>query len=181
MYNKNQIASILIMVQDQKFATHSEWLRNVTAQMEHTGALEKAWNGEIGKFNPDTPDALAWIDNSRWLVTCPFCGNKEGVDPNEAILFCMNCDMLDNNYMALPVVFPDKPTASLIEAVLLERPVTFVPAPTKYERIVRQTPIIFKEINGQLLGLGRCWTPNQSIEDLHAEQDELISAWRNDQ
>lgn len=178
MFTKDQIASILIMVEDQKQSSHSEWLRNLTAQMEAVGSLEKAWNGRVEKTSGDIPDVFAWISQSRWLATCPFCNSQEGVDPIEKIFFCMNCDMVDNGYSALPVIFPDPETIAQITAVLLERPVKFIPAPTRYERIIRQVPIIYKEINGKTLGLGRSWTPDQTVEDLHAEQDDLIALWK---
>ena len=178
VFVKEQIVSVLIMCEDRKAKSHKEWLLNKTAQMENLGALEQAWTGEIGKANENLPDVEAFIDQSRWLARCPFCGGVEGTGPEEKIFYCMTCGMGDNNYMALPVVFPEPDTIAKIQAVLLERPVNYPPAPTRYERVVRQTPVIGIDINGQLLGLGRSWQPGQTIEDLHAEQDTAIVEWK---
>lgn len=178
MFVVDQIASVLIMCQDKKFKSHREWILNITARMEQAGSLESAWDGRVGKLNPELADLLAEVEQSRWLAQCPYCASFEGVAPEEKIFFCMVCGMSENDHMALPVVFPEPNMIAQIQAALIERPVHFIPAGTRYERVVRQTPLINVFVDGQSRGLGRNWQPNQTVQDLRTEQDMAIEAWK---
>lgn len=151
---------------------------NLTAKMEQSGALEKAWDGRVEKTKADQPDLLAEIEQSRWLAQCPYCASYEGVAPEEKIFFCMTCGMSENDYAALPVVFPEPDMIAKIQAALVERPVLFIPAGSRYERVVRQSPLVSVFVDGVPRGLGRNWKPNQTVEDLHTEQDLVLEAWK---
>lgn len=167
------IAGAALLAQDKHFKTHEEWVRNLSAKMHRDGNLEKAWDGRI-KGEP----VKAYIESSRWLAKCPYCTRAEGVEPTEKFLFCFGCNMLDNDYQAVPVEFPEENLKNQIIAVLMERPMKPIGGPTKYERIVRMQPRIVIERNGRRFGLGRNWWHEQSVDDLRAEQDELIARWK---
>jgi hypothetical protein len=55
----------------------------------------------------------------------------------------------------------------------------YIPAATRYERVVRQAPLINVLVNGQSVGLARNWKPWQTIQDLHEEQDAAVEAWQD--
>jgi hypothetical protein len=168
----NIIAPARLLARDHHFNSHAEWIRNFSAQMENHGTLERAWNGKVrGDVIP------AWIDSSRWVATCPFCGRLEAVDPDEKIFFCFNCNMLDNEYEAMPVEFPDEQKINTIMALLMERPMRSIGGPTQYERIARMQPLIAVEIGGRRFTLGRTWHWSQSLDDLKAEQDSPIRSF----
>jgi hypothetical protein len=167
------IAPASLLAKDRHFNTHAEWVRSHSAKASANGTLEKAWNGKIkGK------SAKAYIESSRWLANCPYCGRPEAVDPNEKFMFCFSCNMEANDYEAAPVEFPDIKTVNEITAALMERPMKYLGGPTKYERIVRMQPLIVIERDGKRFGLGRNWDADQTVEDLHEEQDELIRIWK---
>ncbi len=167
------IAPASMLANDKHFSSHAEWLRNLSAKMAAAGDLEKAWNGQV-RGEP----VKACIDSSRWVAFCPYCENAEAVDPIERIFFCFRCNMLENEYEAIPVEFPEAKLLNEIVAVLMERPMIQRGGPTRYERITRMQPVIYIDVNGQRFGLGRAWHHSQSVEDLRAEQDDPIREWK---
>lgn len=169
----NVIAPASMLAKGKRFATHGEWIRNISSQMARTGDLEVAWNGSI-KGEP----VKACIDSSRWVAFCPYCNGAEAVDPQEKIFFCFKCNMFDNDHAALPVEFPDARTIKKIVAVLMERPMKQAGGPTEYERITRLVPLIYIEVGGRRLGLGRAWHWSQSSDDLQLEQEDAIKAYK---
>lgn len=170
------IAPASMLAQDKHFSTHAEWIRNFSAKLHAEGLLEIAWNGQI-----HGEPVKACIDSSRWVAFCPYCESAEAVDPVEKIFFCFHCNMLDNNYEALPVEFPEVKLMNEIIATLMERPMIQRGGPTRYERITRMLPVIHIDVNGQRFGLGRAWHHSQSVEDLRAEQDVPIHEWKEGQ
>lgn len=174
--NNDIIASASLLANDKHFRTHAEWVRNFSAELHKKGSLEKPWNGSV-KGRP----VPACIDSSRWIAYCPYCGKPEAVDIDEKFFFCFTCNMVENDYEAVPVQFPDAKTISEIVAVLMERPVKVTGGPTKYERIVRMRPVIGIERDEKRYGLGRDWHFSQTVDDLHREQDDLIRLWKERQ
>lgn len=167
------IAPASMLAKDKHFQTHVEWLRNISALMHKEGSLEKPWDGRV-----QGEAVKACIDNSRWVAFCPHCKNAEAVDPKEKVFFCFRCNMVDNEYQALPVEFPETKLMNEIIAVLQERPVLPGFGPTQYERICRTKPAITLEIDGRRFGLTRSWHYSQTVDDLRKEQDEPIKAWK---
>jgi hypothetical protein len=170
------IAPASMLAKDKHFASHTEWIRNLSAKMAASGDLEKAWDGGV-----HGEPVKACIDSSRWVAFCPYCASAEAVDPVEKVFFCFHCNMLENDYQALPVEFPEAGLQAQVIAALMERPMIQRGGPTRYERITRMLPVIFLDMNGQRFGLGRSWHFSQTIEDLRAEQDEAIRAWKEGQ
>lgn len=170
------IATASMLANDKHFKTHAEWIRNFSAEMQAKGTLEKAWDGKV-----NGEPVKACIDASRWIAFCPYCDHAEAVDPVERVFFCFNCNMIENEYQALPVEFPEVNLINEIIAVLMERPMKQTGGPTRYERVTRMRPMIVVEKNGKRFGLSRSWHWSQSIDDLRAEQDEPIKYWKEKQ
>ena len=89
--------------------------------------------------------------------------------------------MLENDYEARPVEFPEESLKNQIIATLMERPMKNMGGPTKYERIIRMRPMIAIDLNGKRMGLGRDWWHEQTVDDLRREQDDLIAQWKEQQ
>ena len=77
----------------------------------------------LGK-KPDwrsTGNVYAFVYNSLWVATCPFCPEQIIVEPGYPF-YCPNCLMYSNNGKAMDVVFPENNKRKIIEALLVMRP-----------------------------------------------------------
>jgi hypothetical protein len=166
------IAPASMLAKDKHYNTHGEWIRNTSAKMQASGDLEKAWNGTV-----KGEAVKACIANSSWVAYCPYCKSAEAVDPQEKIFFCFRCNMLENDYSALPVDFPEPAMMAEIIAVLMERPMLQGHGPTRYERIIRMRPAIAIQIDGKRFGLGRAWHWEETIDDLRNQQNVPIAEY----
>jgi len=176
MMDFNIIAGAAMLAQDKHYKTHAEWIRNMSAKMHASGDLEKPWNG-----NTKGEPVKAYIEVSSWRAKCPYCGHPEAVEPAEKLFFCFHCNMLENDYEARPVEFPEESLKNQIIATLMERPMKNMGGPTKYERIIRMRPMIAIDLNGKRMGLQRDWWHEQTVDDLRREQDDLIAQWKEQQ
>jgi hypothetical protein len=120
-------------------------------------------------------------------VNCE-CNSASFVDPEERIFFCFGCGNRSNGQKPRPVIFPEE--WQEIERLLLERPVNDMAGLTDLERAGMAKAVIFVEKEAihlphavmpkHSLPLTRSWEPGESIDDLHAQQDEPIRKWKDD-
>lgn len=68
-----------------------------------------------------TGEVYAFIYNSLWVTSCPFCPEQIIVEPDHPF-YCPNCLMTGNDGKAMDVIFPDKDARDIIEALLIMRP-----------------------------------------------------------
>lgn len=61
----------------------------------------------------------ARVNWSRWIVDCPFCKAAQDASRAKPIFWCVECDMLQNEYAPMTVAFPLD--ADEIERVLMQR------------------------------------------------------------
>lgn len=121
---------------------------------------------------------FARIWQGQWIADCEYCNGASFVDPDEPIFFCFGCANRVNGMHLRPVEFPSD--WKEIEKVLLERPVDDVRGLTDNERAGMARPLLYLDRgNGEpLLPLTRSWIPGETIEELRAQQDNLIEQWK---
>lgn len=128
----------------------------------------------VGK--PVSPE----IWQGQWIARCEDCNGASFIDPDEPFFFCFGCGNRSNGGYCRPVVMPDN--WKEIEAVLLERPVDDIAGLTDLERAGMARPVLFteREMDGVpvQLPLVRSWIHGETLEDLHAQQDEPIRRWK---
>lgn len=112
----------------------------------------------------------ARIHQGQWIADCE-CGGATFVDPDWPFTFCFTCRQ--NGDHVRPVMFPENWRE--IEKTILERPVNDIAGLTDQERAALARPMIEVEGFG---GLAREWASHETLEDLHAQQDEPIRAWQ---
>lgn len=138
--------------------------------------------------------AVIW--QGQWIVRTDCCNSASFVDPDEPIFICFSCANRTNNNRPRPVLFPPEAERKQIEQLLLERPVNDVAGLTDMERAGLAQPLLYVEreeietaelFNGMVAGpsrmvkrtypLVRSWE-GESVEQLRAEQEPTIHAWR---
>lgn len=122
---------------------------------------------------PTGHPVYARVWQGQWIADCE-CGGACFVDPDEPIFFCFGCLNRKNSEKIRPVVFPEHWRE--IEKVLLLRPVDDAAGLTDLERAGMAKSIIHTE-DGK--PLSRSWNPNETLDDLHEQQDALIERWNN--
>lgn len=113
--------------------------------------------------------ARVW--QGQWIADCE-CGGASFVQPDDAIFFCFSCANRSFEGRLRRVVFPEDYT--LIESLLLDRPVDDRAGLDDRERAGLAKPIIFVEGLG---GLSRNWNRNQTLDDLQMENEAVIK-WK---
>lgn len=137
----------------------------------------------INQLDQDATGApvRARIWNGQWIADCE-CRGASFVDPDEPIFFCFSCGNRSNGSQPRPVIFPPEAERLEIERLILERPVNDLSGLTDMERAGMAQPLLYKQIvdadgNVGAAPLTRSWEPGETIDDLHAQQDEPIRAW----
>lgn len=69
-----------------------------------------------------TPPLLPFVNDSRWLVQCPTCGNSQLSSPEFDRFFCESCLNRSVDGQWLRVEWPTPEAAEAIDAALLARP-----------------------------------------------------------
>ena len=64
----------------------------------------------------------AYVNESRWIASCPFCNSAQIASPSDPRFLCANCANLPVQGAYLAVSYPTAKAAVAIEAALLERP-----------------------------------------------------------
>lgn len=128
---------------------------------------------------PTGTPVTARIWQGQWIAECE-CGGASFVDPDEPIFFCFGCGNRINDSHPRPVSFPPEMERLEIERLILERPVNDVAGLTDLERAGMAQPVIHVQKQGRSVPLTRSWSPGESIEDLHEQQDEAIKKWRKE-
>lgn len=121
---------------------------------------------------PTGPAVQARIYQGQWIADCE-CGGASYVDPAFPAFLCFSCGNRANDGKARPVEFPADREA--IEAAVLERPVNDLAGLTDADRAGMARPMIFVTGKGPL---GRNWQPGETLQDLRAQQDEPLKAWK---
>ena len=92
----------------------------------------------------DAPEVTAFVNQGRWMVSCPFgCGSAQVASETDHRFYCcgpLGCQNYNAGNMTIPVIWPDPVTQGAIEDLLMERPQVF-----------------------------RNWFPWESLEQLQAE------------
>jgi hypothetical protein len=118
-----------------------------------------------------------FIENSQWIARCE-CGGCEFVDPDDGVFYCFSCCNRAYNSMLRHVVFPDADTRKEIEQLLLLRPVDDLRGQTDLERAGLARALILVQVSEDVaLPLTRSWNVGETLDDLHAQQDDAIEAW----
>lgn len=123
----------------------------------------------------------ARIWQGQWIADCE-CRGASFIDPEEPLFFCFGCGNRSNNGQPRPVIFPPTDERLEIERLVLQRPVNDLSGLTDMERAGLAQPILYKQVaqpDGGVaaLPLTRSWEPGETIEELHAQQDEPLRAW----
>lgn len=134
---------------------------------------------------PQGVPVYARIWNGQWIADCE-CRGASFVDPNEPVFFCFGCGNRANDNQPRPVIFPSAEERQEIERLILLRPVNDMAGLTDMERAGLAVPLLTKRITlpdgtQAELPLVRSWEHGQTVDDLHAEQDESIQAWQEAQ
>lgn len=146
--------------------------------------------------------ARVW--QGQWIADCE-CNSASFVDPEEPVFVCFGCGNRSNGQKPRPVIFPED--WQELERVLLERPVNDMAGLTDLERagmakavLFLEREIIVREPSAQevmeaiaagrpipepktqvvTLPLVRSWEPGETLQDLHAQQDEPIRKWKKE-
>lgn len=145
--------------------------------------LVKRWSGRMyqrGQLDTpfkDGPTAgkavTAEINHGQWIARCDQCATPMWVDPDEPILYCFGCGNRHTGGRARPVLFPSATERAEIEALLLERPVDDRRGTNAIDRAFHALPLAIGLVDGKLVALDRSWKPEESAEDLRA-QNALI-------
>ena len=130
---------------------------------------------------PTGAAVYARIWQGQWIADCE-CRSASFVDPDEPVFFCFGCGNRMNGNKPRPVIFPPEVERLEIERLILERPVDDLAGLTDLERAGMAKPVLVvqKETpDGQnvFLPMTRSWEPGETIEDLHAQQDDAIKEW----
>lgn len=118
---------------------------------------------------PTGAPIAARIWQGQWIADCE-CGGAGFVDPDEPIFFCFGCGNRRDGRRVRPVIFPPDGIRQEIERLILLRPVDDMAGLTDMERAGMAKPLL--RVNGK--PLSRSWRPGESLEDLHAQQDEAL-------
>ncbi len=135
-------------------------------------------------LEPTGAPVNARIWQGQWIADCE-CRSASFVDPEEPIFFCFGCGNRSNGQKPRPVIFPPEEERKEIERLILERPVDDVAGLTDLERAGMARPILFKQMETpegdiiQTLPLTRSWDPTETADDLRAQQDVPLRAWRD--
>lgn len=114
--------------------------------------------------NPVEAPVLARINFGRWIADCE-CGGAEFIDPAAPVFFCWSCLNAAHQGACRTVTVPQN--FAEIEQTLLERPVD-----------AGGRPLVGVDVGGVTLKLGRDWNPHETLNDLHAQQDDAINAFK---
>lgn len=117
-----------------------------------------------------------FIENGQWIARCE-CGGCEFVDPDEDVFYCFGCCNRGYNHMLRHVVFPETETRQEIERVLLLRPADDMRGQGDLERAGLAKALIHVQRASSTLPLTRSWNADETLGDLHSQQDEAIAAW----
>jgi len=118
----------------------------------------------------------ARIELGQWIADCE-CRGAEFVDPDEPIFFCSSCLNREFKHRLRPVIFPDN--YKEIEQLILQRPVDDISGIDDLQRAHQAKALIHVEQpDGSRLPLTRSWNPDESLKDLHDQQDAAIAAWK---
>ena len=123
----------------------------------------------------------ARIELGQWIADCE-CGGCEFVDADEPIFFCFGCANSEDANRLRNVIFPPADMRMEIERLLLERPVNNARGLDDMERAGMAKALIFIKLDGvpSPMPLTRSWNPDETLDDLHAQQDDAIEAWHKD-
>jgi hypothetical protein len=134
---------------------------------------------------PSGVPVFAEVWQGQWIARCGDCNGASFIDPDEPVFFCFGCGNRSNGGFCRPVIIPRN--WKEIELVLLERPVDDVAGLTDLERAGMARPVLHIErdvvdekghVTTALLPLVRSWKHGETLEDLHAQQDEPLRRWQ---
>ena len=118
-----------------------------------------------------------FIEIGQWIARCE-CGGCEFVDPDEPVFYCFSCCNRAHAHMLRRVIFPDFATRQGIERLLMLRPVDDVRGQTDLERAGLARALIMVQVDeNTVLPLARSWNADETLDDLHTQQDQAIIAW----
>jgi hypothetical protein len=143
--------------------------------LHHAAVVTATRGARLDNLDLDHPSGTpiwARVYQGQWIADCE-CAGASFVDPDFPVFFCFSCGNRANDGRVRPVLFP--PDRAQIEAALLERPVDDLRGLTDAERAVLAQPLIHVMGKG---GLARNWLPGETLDDLHAQQDDPIRKWR---
>lgn len=115
---------------------------------------------------PTGTPVRARIWQGQWIADCE-CRGASFVDPDEPVFFCFSCGNRAHGKQLRPVEFPAE--RAEIERLILERPVDDLRGLTDMERAGLATALVGE--------LARNWN-GESVEQIHAAQDEALITWR---
>lgn len=133
---------------------------------------ERGINVQIDWTPTGTP-LQARVERGQWIADCE-CGGATFVDPEWPFTFCFSCRA--NNGHIRPVQFPSD--WKEIEKMLLARPVNDIAGLVDTDRAALAQPLV--GVKGKGL-LHRNWLPDESLKDLHAQQDDALKIWKKHQ
>ena len=113
---------------------------------------------------------VAFVDNARWSARCPDCNAQDYVTPEELIFYCFSCGNRETGGHPRPVIFPNDKERLNIEKILMARPVVVKVGINQFDRALNARPVA--RLPGGL-GIGRSWTPDETIDDL-VDQNKMI-------
>lgn len=77
----------------------------------------------------DTYATDAFVNEGRWMAMCPFgCGSAQVISEVDKKFYCCGqrgCQNFEAGYKLIPVNWPDIETQTVIEDLLLKRPIAF--------------------------------------------------------
>jgi hypothetical protein len=124
-----------------------------------------------GLDDPQGEPVLAYIHQGQWIAECDLCGGHEFIDPQEPIFFCFGCANRSTGGYVRPVTVPENWQA--IEQAILARPVHDWKGLTDLERAGLARAAVVVEKNGVEYPLVRSWKPDETLEELLAQNAVL--------
>lgn len=83
-----------------KYATYRDIIVRQLSGLNKKELIPVAIEKPVGK------PVYAYVNHSRWIADCEFCGGAEAVT-KDGVFFCLSCLNAKNNNRARPVKFPD--------------------------------------------------------------------------
>ena len=88
------------LAHDRSSATYMDMIVKQLTALGHAELIETVKKKPIGK------PVYAFVNHSRWISYCDYCGGASAVD-RDGGFFCLTCLNLKNNNRSRPVVFPE--------------------------------------------------------------------------
>lgn len=124
-----------------------------------------------GLESPQGAAVDAYIHQGQWIAECDECGGAEFIDPADPVFFCFGCGNRNNNGYARPVNVPAD--FEQIESEVLRRPVNDTRGLDELERAGMARATVVVEVDGEALPLVRSWKPDETLDDLKAQNAVL--------